>query len=380
MRNRLIFALAACALLSGCWDRIELEDRAFVISMGIDKYSEEGQKEEDETYAFDGEGRPALLVSMALPDVAAISQGKADEKTIAVKKTAGASLSGAMSFACAVSSKKLFFGHIKSCVFGAEALADERLMREALDALERGREISGKVILLSSREEAADILGAQPAGEPFSGIFISKFYQTNKFGAAASFKQTLEDITKSFAETGCALIPEISLMSDELKIGGLAVMKDYALRGFLDDRQTRGLMFIKGLAAGTLINSGDTALRISKNKADTRFYELDGGLCAEIKIKAEGEIEGFIDNGKALDENSLDKLSAEFSRIIEDEAGGAALALKDDFDADCLGFSETLRKYYPGLYSRYCGSGLNLNSLKVDVYAELKIRGAGAKA
>ncbi len=356
MRRVLIpIVLLLPLLLCSCWDKIELENRGFVISLGIDKY----KKGEDAATFEDNAQKNRFTVLMALPNVGALLGTGGKEESKSVKKAANETVSAAMRLIDSYSSQKLYFGQTKVVVLGEELLMDQNLLREAVDALERNRELSRKIIILSSKNSVEDVLKSSAPGEPLMGLFVSDFYKNNLSSAEMAFRQDLESMTRQLRFSGDVLIPQISLEGDgekkDIKLGGTAVIKNYELVGWLDDKQTRGYLWAKenGKGAQVVAEYDNTfiPLRVNKNKAKISLYEENGTIVCHMDIKVKGVIEEYIfANSKISEPQELKALSKVYEDLVRSEVESIFNCFQNEFAVDGFSLQEELRKKNYALY------------------------------
>ncbi len=212
--SSVILAFLFALFLTGCWDMVEIEDRAFVVSVGIDKDGKTGG------YTADAE----------IADVNA--------KTEMIKHGAGQTVPDAFHEIDTRLGRKLYFGQLKLVLLGKDLLADENLFQGCADALADDPEISRKVMVLAVNGDAKEILEAENAEELLTGVFVDKFFKNN--GATTTFRADVNDLARSLHVDGSAVIPQISVENGELKLGGAAVIKEYKLCGWLNDEEVRG--------------------------------------------------------------------------------------------------------------------------------------------
>ena len=172
-----IFILLFFSLsLTGCFDKVELEERALVLAIGIDKYTDGNDTNTEKT----GEEK-RFIVSMAMPEVSegektgnANPMGNGEEQNSineAIKVAEGSSIASTIELIDTYMSKNLYYGHTKVVVLGKEILQDEILLREVIDSLERNNEISRKIIVLGTMGTAKEILQTIPKDEKMLGIY-----------------------------------------------------------------------------------------------------------------------------------------------------------------------------------------------------------------
>ncbi|HQQ45710.1 MAG TPA: hypothetical protein PLT24_12615, partial [Bacillota bacterium] len=119
-------AILLCVLLlTGCWDKIEIEDRLFVLSIGVDSVELAEKKASKDKYTL----------SFVSPVVDQIKEGPGP--AFRTYKTVDNSIIMSLSQLLERFSKKQFFGHTRNIFFGEDVLKDEKLLKEILDGISR---------------------------------------------------------------------------------------------------------------------------------------------------------------------------------------------------------------------------------------------------
>jgi Ger(x)C family germination protein len=346
-----VVTIAACAL-TGCWDSVELEERAFVNAVGADMK--------------DGERAAALSVSSL---DALIGEKSEDKSGDSVKKGFGASFTAALREADGMSSKRAYFGHTKVIVFGENLLRDQEAFSEALDALERDNEISDKLLTVATDGEASEILEKNAPGEPSAGLFATYFYKNKR----SSLKLDLATLSRRLHENGCALIPKIETRDKQLKLSGAAVISNGELVGWMDEKNLSGLAWISG-ERGALINiPSGVVLSVSKIKNKLKFYDKDNGVTCVAEINVTGEI--VEDNNGQLQRREIEKLCED---EINKQTLNSFLAFKE-LKADGFRLAEAIRKFEPSIYERYDGDETALfDAMDLEPRATVSISGTGS--
>ena len=378
LKKLLIYSIFTLIFFTGCWDKIEIENRAFVLSLGIDKFtSGSGIDVSSEKNIVN-----RFAVSISMPQL--LDQpDQSDENTNRLKTSASATISSAMDFSDSISSQKLFFGHTKLAVLGEEILKNRQLFRETVDALERNPEISRKILVMSTDKSARDILGFKESIEPVS-IFISNFYKNNVDGSAVTFKQTLENLVLDLRTAGNTIIPKVSIIEDSLNIGGAAIIKDFEFVDWLNSEEMRGYLFVKesALNANIITRFEDTfvPLDVTKNKTKIHFVEDETGenLICYIFIDVHGVVDEFTFTEESLaTEKNLSDLSYLYKTIIEREVN-ACLSKFSKHDIDGLFLKEFLRKQNFSLYEKYAYRDDFFDIFKIIPIAEVAVEGTGS--
>lgn len=363
MRLKILLPMLIFVLITGC-DKIELEDRALVISMGID---EDG----------DSDG---YLLSMEIP---AEFENK-DDNSSNIKTSAAKTVSSAMKKIDSVSGQKLYYGHTKVCILSKDILENPTLFKSAVDGLERNREISRKLIIMCSDTKAEKIYKAKTDQNSITGIFINDFYKNNEKSLSVTFRQDLEGVIEQLLSSSNTLIPVIKNDNERLKIGSLALIKDYKLADILDEEKSRCLLWLTPYNIGGDLTvdfeNTSTALSITDKKTKINIIKNDGGkYTLKCDIKVEGMIDEYILNQKIFDNtNRYQILQNKYSQVITNEAENAADFLQKEYKADLLDFGEKLRKNYYNDYIALDGkTDSAFENADIVINADVKIKGSG---
>lgn len=299
-------------ILTSCWDKMELENRGFAISIGIDKL----EKDEESIAPYPNR----YNVTLALPKLSNFGSKGGGEESKILKKNAAITVPGGMITANDNTSQSLDYSHSKIIVLGSELLKDEKLFREALDGLERVHDINRKIIVLATDGKAEDILSAKSGNEPLVGLFVSNFYDNNTDKAATTFRENLEEVLKQLRENGCAIVPQISLKNEEISLEGAAIIKDFTLLDWLTPQEVTQCLFMgeEGRGVELLTPYNDILLKCRVLNQTTKFdvSENNNKLKITANIKVYGEIEEYILGEKDLFDS---KLLKEFGKLYEKE-------------------------------------------------------------
>ncbi len=350
----ILLLLPCLYLLTGCWDKMEVEERGYVITFGIDKF-----QEADESLREDEEEENNFTVSLGMAALEKTSggEGKSTEEESNVRLLSGKSFASSLKLSDLYSSKQTYFGQTKAVILGADLLRDSKLLREALDALERDQEINMKIILLATDGKAYDNIKIITDEEDPSGLFLWDFYKNNAKEVSATQKLDFESLLISLRKNGSALIPLVRPTESGIKLGGGAILKDYTLCGYLNDKQMRGCLFVQGDGEGAVIDcdleDDYVPVRVLKNTSKVSFYEENGRAAANIKINVKGNIEGYTIGGEdLLNDSAIEKIEENCAASIEAEVEQAIAVLQKDYGVDVLHFEDKLYKKNDKFFER----------------------------
>ena len=367
-----IFILLFFSLsLTGCFDKVELEERALVLAIGIDKYTDDNDTNTEKT----GEEK-RFIVSMAMPEVSegektgnANPMGNGEENSIneAIKVAEGSSIASTIELIDTYMSKNLYYGHTKVVVLGKEILQDEILLREVIDSLERNNEISRKIIVLGTMGTAKEILQTIPKDEKMLGIYINDFYKNNKKNSSFTYRVDLEDITQQLLATNNTAIPNIQIVDKDVKLTGLIALKNSKYVGYLNDTTTKGLLWIidkKSLGEISIpFENGYVSTSILKKKIEKNFYEKDNKITCQFIINIDGNISEYtLGKNIIMDTEKYKMVENEISSYLKNEIENSINVIKN-LDVDIIGLKELIRIY---------------DYIDFDIQCNTKLKGSGS--
>ena len=312
---------------TGCWDKVEIENRAFVVSIGID--------------AEDGE----YAVSLSIPHLA---KDEEDEESY-IKTATGKTVAEALKSLDSKTNKTLYFGQAKLLVLSEELLENSDMLHHVVNALTSNSEIDLRINVLATDDSAKDILEAKCPDETMPGLFVSDIYRNkNKIGGI-SFALDLERLAASYADG--AIIPLISESDGELKLGGATTINHCNIIGrntsenSLTPDELKGFLWCKNhgnKGAVVTLSQEDNPISIEVKKHRTKIiFDSDSqNLRAIVNVKIKGEAED------PLPQHAIQELEKQIAKEIT----ATANKLQNEFALDGYDWLETLRQKNYSLY------------------------------
>lgn len=328
-----------CALLiivslviSGCWDRRELQERCFVLAVAIDKADEglgpEQGKDVTRAETFvqpHGEKKYRLSFQiLQLPLSQSSDRTKKGESSTYVISNTGESLFEMLRDMLGQVGQGLWFENIQVIII-SEAAAKQSGLQPMIDFFRRNVEIRWLTKVLITPGEARSLLEYKPpSGEP-SGIFIANSLRMHRKNThVPGWRTDIGDLIQSLDNKSKVLMARIELTDNIVKLGGMALFKEGKFVGYVDEYATKGGKFLSGIEKSAIItvacpeHSGkiivfelfrhDTRLTPHVD-GDAIYYTLDIDMRGNL-----GEIQcGFKHN--ILDAGEIHK----FEQLIADE-------------------------------------------------------------
>ena len=362
----LILAGVTLGGLAGCYDKVEIEDRAFVVAIAIDK-----AEDENERYA----------VTLSLP--AALDGGKAEDEDEPqhLKKASGKTVTEAINKINADNNTQLYFGQTKLLTLGSDLLKDPELVSGALDAIDRHPQIARQIHIIAACGKAADILKANPPGEALPGQYVAAIYRDKRKIGGTSFLMNLELLTTQLKYTNGALIPAMEADDDELNLSGAAVIKNSRKIGQLNEDELRGYLWCiadggQGAIVTAEVEKHPIPFAVEMHKANVRFKENENSLQAHIYVELTGRVDEFASGSSLLARHNFRAhVQQKLASTVADEIVQSASKMQNDFALDSYNWLETMRKKQYPMYQRYAATwGDTFTNLEVIPHVTVVVK------
>lgn len=377
MKRRAVFLLMilwTVFVLTGCWNRREIDTLAFVMAFGVDL------REDDQV---------EVTIQVAKPGALAKREGGGEkEKPYKTYSASGKVLVDAISNLTKESPRKLWFGHTQFVLIGEDMARREVL--PVLDFVARYPELRREMWVLVARGKAKDILEADVDLEKIPAMGVLRLI---KMSGATSMAKTVRanEFLKALSYKHISATASLIMLSNkgprgdgkpalEFHLEGSAVFKDGKLIGFLDAIETRGMLWVTGKVKSGIITvpcpkdeREKVALKIIRARGDIEPRMEDGEISFAVKITEEGNIGEQTCPANLATPASLKELERRKTKVIEEEIG-AALRKARELKADIFGFGEALHREYPSVWRELKEKWENESFPKISVVPEIKAK------
>jgi len=330
--SMVLLLLVSTFTFAGCWDRVEIENRAFVVAIGID--SNEGE----------------YVVSLSVPLLKKDGDEKSDEPHH-IKSAQGKTITEAIKKLDAKTDKTLYYGQAKLLVLGSNLLSDADMASSAINAIRSKTEIDLHIHVLAAEEKASDTLEAKPPGETLPGLFAADIYRNKDKLGGASFALDLERLASSYKNG--AIIPMIKqddCESTPLKLDGAVAIKHRHKIGKLTAEELQGFLWCinRGNNSAVVTVEHDRRLvpiKVEKHTAKVSFEPFGDGLRAVVRVKVTGHVE------EALGEDTdMTQVKQKLANQIAKEIYTTADKLQHEYTLDGYDWLKLLRQKNYRLY------------------------------
>lgn len=360
--------LITMLLLSGCWNYREIDKLAIVSGLAIDK---------------NAQGDQFLLTAEIIDLKETMTQSKIASRKIEAK---GESIFDAMRNMIKISAKKLYWSHAKAIVVSKDVATQDIV--SIVDWISRDHEARITLNLFVSKEQtASELLFQQSVTTDIRSFEMEDMLMGNRSLSKAPNVKVYEFMNDLSEEGISGILPAlgITMNMDEktAELSGTAVFKKEKFIGFLDEEDSKFLLFVKDKIKGGVYTikveeespNEIITLEIFKNKTKiTPVYNNDI-LSIMISTTTEVAIEEQNTTNNYIDEEGRKKLISIAEKTLEQDVENTIKKVQQDFGSDIFGFGRIVKAEMPSLWKTMDKKWDTIfKDLEVHVNSEIKIK------
>jgi spore germination protein KC len=376
MRMLLIWGITLI-LLTGCWNRVEINDLAIVTAIGLD-------------LAEDDQLRLTLQVAVPSKLVTGGTGESGGKSTIVISET-GASVSEAYRNIQGKLSRRIFFSQSRVLLIG-EDLAKKGVFH-IVDFHTRYAEPRINSFIMFTKGKASKIINSMPIFESVSAEEtreLAKMSVGFKIYVRDFLNMLLTEGIEPFASQFTLKPLEVNTKnkSDETQaVNGIAVFKGDKLVGWMDEVETRGLLWLRNE-----IKTGVITIKIPEEKGGGNVsMEIVKGETNIVPILKQGEIKLDVDVVTELSVIENDsKLNLFETKVIEEIQTYAEEEIskriemivekaQKKYESDIFGFGQSIYKKYPKEWNTHYKENWEneFTQTKVTIHSKAFVRRIG---
>lgn len=374
-----IFILLLC-ILTGCWNRRELNTLSIVQAVGIDR-TENGQI--------------SLTFQILKPSdikTPASAGGGGGSKGVWTVTSTGQTIFDALRNATMEADRKLFLPFNKIIVIGEGAARAG--IAPLTDFFDRDHEIRRLSYIFIARGKAKDIIEATHEQESVPAKAIENLAKVT-FATSKVPKVTLHEVLKILAgKTSDPIITGIEILTQQengkekkqLKLNNTAIFDKDKLIGWFAGKETRGLLWILGQVKSGIIvvpspgeETRNVSLEITKASSKVKPEIINGKLVITVEVKEEGNLgEQMSEKVDLTKPDTFKELEKRQEAAIRDEINAALEKGLKEWGVDIFKFGEEVHRKFPGEWKELKKSwDEELQDIEVKVEVEAKLRRVG---
>jgi spore germination protein KC len=376
----LLFILSILLLIiTGCWNRRELNELGIVSGMGFDR-SENG-----------------YLVSLQIINPGEIAgEGKGYDSPVTTYQATGETVFKAVRKMTKELPRKAYLSHLRIVII-SEKLAEEGFI-DVLDFLSRDPEFRTDFFMaIAKGESAKDVLETlTPLEEiPTNKLFESLELSERLWGTTVSI-QLDKLISDLISEGKQPVLTGVNLQGDPqigktrqnvattdepvpLQYSGIAVFRNDKLIGWLNEEESQGYNYSQGTVQSTIITvpcseGGDLGIEVIETNAKTKGKVENGKPKIELEIQVEGnigDVECKVDLSKTQE---IYKIEQKAQQSIKNNIEQVLHKAQKQYKTDIFGFGEAIRRAAPKTWKQIKDDwDSEFEAVTVNVAVEVRI-------
>ena len=280
----LLTMLISIILLTGCWDRSEINDIAFVVATGVDK----------------GEGNK-YLTSVQIPLPSSMGGagssggggGTSGEGPFLVAQGLGGNERQGIEEIQTKLSRRIYLGHRRVHIIG-ESLAKQGISKSLNAAFTHPRSRISSFLLIS-KGDAVKLLKAQPRMEQYSGEGLREMAKIN---INMTVRDAIQDLNREGKDMVIPLINTTgTIVGDkngkEVEMDEFAIFKDDKLAFTTNRKEGRGILWLfekmsKKPASFSVTKNDEISVQIFENRIKPKMTLVNGKPTFALSVRAAG--------------------------------------------------------------------------------------------
>lgn len=334
--HSLVITLVLSLLITGCWDRRELEDRELAVAMAIDRKKE------------------GLQVSIQVPIATNIAGGATSGAggAFQVYSQEGRTLSDALSKMNEKLDKSLFLGYLGMILFGEEQ--SHAGIQEVLDMIRRDPNLQRRLYPVVTKGKSKPFLESGTEMEEIKSIFIRNMLEAGE-QSEVTIPFRLHDLLVSLSSPTreAPILNYIGLEEGKFRWLGLAVFQKDRMIGTLSPDETVPLLQLREERVGQKVlvpcpeKDGVFQFHPMNVKRKIRVSE---GPSLHIHVEVEGKLTEKTCREKEKKNEQNQMLEQQIQRYYEQQAKRLITKAQKEWKLDIFEFGRYVHAYHYPIY------------------------------
>ncbi|MCX7883830.1 MAG: Ger(x)C family spore germination protein [Caloramator sp.] len=352
---------------AGCYDRIEIEQRAIVGAIALDIV-----EEYEETYNADlnivkyvntqssmNENKKGPLISFfGLLNPVKIQTG---EKAFTVVKVESANLPDSLEKLSQRISRNPFLAQTRMLYLSERIIKNEKVFKETLDRLDKSPKINETANVVVIKGNINNLAKVDPKLESTIAAYISGILENSKTASDIYVLPIYKLLAIIRNNDGACAVPVLEIKptseGEDLVINKLVLIKDYKFLTYLDTKYVKFFKIMNNdfKKGRVLVNYENNIIPYYIYSVNKKIYldEDEKNLKYKVKIELEGDVEELEFEKEVFDEKVIKKMSKTIEESIKQEFEESTKYFQDTIGYDYLGFNDYTHKYHNKIYQKY---------------------------
>lgn len=339
-------------ILTSCWDIKEINERAFVNAIYIEKNTDKKPSGMIASKLYERDNEDLFITY----GIANTGEGSSGSKAFTTSVTA-ISLGDGTEKLNSQTTKEPFYGHTKLIIFGKGILEDPKNFKQVLDSIERYTLIDRDIKVITAENSEVTLEKMRPQTENLYSSYVTGVMDASD-SIAYTVSMTLGELLQSIREEdGKGMLPVVSIDEGNIKVDKVAFIEDYKLKDIAHSREVRGYKLFTAenskIEEYIQLDNNLTSFKLSSVEREVKY--IKGGNVPKFKIHYafEGTVESYDFNEQIFSVKKQGKLQEKLKDMIEAQLRETVGYFQDKIGIDYLGLDDYTRKFHPSEYKKY---------------------------
>lgn len=382
-----LLAAAVIPMLAGCWDQVEIEDRALVLGLSIDKVPADAADKEEKVTHLKENALPREMISVtaqiAVPGRVTLgpgsgSEGGSNSSPVWVVQVLGHTLDDAMNNLQQQIADPRYLVHLRIIIISEEIARGN--LDELNDYLRRNPEVRRRTWLLVSEGKASKFMDVNPPLQRVPTLYILSMME--KSVASGKFPHDyIGNFWSADSKWGASpYLPYVALRHNEnILIEGLAYFSGGKMVNTTKPIEIGAFMAIQGMDPGgysVLFKTPEYGIVMTKT--NERFTKVkskikDGKPLLSYHIYLEADLDEHYNSEQPVNTSrKLHQIETSFENEIQKLLENMIRHTQADH-SDIFGMGEIIRAHHPAYWKQHIHSKSDWEELYSTVTVDLKL-------
>lgn len=348
-------------MLTGCWDRIEIEDRGFVVALAIDEpkhKKDEGSQDKEASHHEKFRVTYQIVSPSGFAGQGGGQTGGEKQASHTNFTAEGETMFEIMKAITTRSSRSPYFDHL-ILILVSEEVAMKGRLAEALDFFLRVHEMRRGVKIVVVKGEAKKVLEIQSMSEKIPAFYVDSL--TENYIHSTRIRRPLPagEVEEYAQEKRSFSLPLIILDKNEMRLAGAAVFKGHPLKmkgslgidetialNLLTNEVVSGLIEFKSDGGIIGLNLDDSTAKVKANVSDPERIKFT------IKLNVQGILYEAPLPIDYLNQLEIDKLEKKLAEEVRRLAMNSIRIIQKEYKTDCLNLGVYLKNNHYSLWKK----------------------------
>lgn len=344
----------------GCWDRIEIDRRAFVSTVAVDIGDEIDKYDSfiasSQSIISVKDKINVLNLTFGYPDISKLSQdfgSRIEEKKIS---TMAMSVQEGISDVTGRSSRNIHLDHSKMIIISDEMFKYPKVLKQAVDYFRKNTNVNRQTQVIVVNGKASDFEKFKPDMENNFQSYMTGILENSDRNIGV-IPLNLSNFLSLSSNKRDIMIPYIKFINNkkDIVLDGVALIKDYNLVGKLDNKETSNIELLRGntkTGKKTIMVEGipvDYVVENSKRKISLVSLN-DNQLTINIDVMLEGAITELFKGKNELSSQVIKEYENKLNKALNSDSAKLVDKFNKEYSVDLLEIREYMQKFHPKKY------------------------------